>query len=586
VERQHWETLLAGLHAEFQLREEELNLLHYIDQELLKDGRPGEDLFVTIVQRLGTMFGSHRTRILLKRGQFLENSYSTVESDVGNRVLAVDSLTNRCLTENGTINLGRVNPGLSNVRVDGSPERHSLLATPLRFRGKPIGVVSAESSEFDAFTESHANALVKVSAQASLALQRVQSSDMAQLFQDLDLLLFSDSTDSQVIIQTALDRIVAELGKQRLPFSGAQILFLRGSDSVRAAEELEIVYSTNRSDIGITVRVDQSISGRAVITRDTVVIGDVDQEDNYIRMLGSQIKSEIAVPIFVGNGSQVIGVLNVESEEPDVFGGFNEVAMASFADRVKTLLAFAKLRADVTEALEMRSSNELLIAVGDQASNMVHRLNNTVGAMRFRIKELQEDQAAGALTSEDLTESLAALLGLADRTLDMPRRVTSLLDRTEGWVDLNRCISAAVTDLPVSEGVDIELSLADDVTVPAPDNFDIVVQNLVQNAMDAMPDGGRVVVSSYIDRPAEVAAQRVCVKVTDTGTGITPENLARVFDLKFSTKSASKKGMGLGLWWVRNFIRRLGGDVSVESQVGEGTTFEVRLPMTAVPRTA
>jgi signal transduction histidine kinase len=585
VERQHWETLLTDLHTEFQLREDELNLLHYIDQELLKDGRPGEDLFVTIVERLGTMFGSYRTRILLKRGQFLENSYSTVESDVGKRVLAVESLTNRCLTGNETINLGRVNPESPTTKTDGAPERHSLLATPIRFRGTPIGVLAAESADFDAFTESHANALVKVSAQVSLALQRVQSSDMAQLFQDLDGMLFSDSTDSQVIIQTALDRIIAELGKQRLPFSGAQILFLRGSTSVRGPEELEIVYSTNRSDIGITVRVDQSICGRAVIARDAVVIGDVSQEKNYIRMLGSQIKSEIAVPIFVGSSNHLIGVLNVESEESDVFDGFTQVAMASFADRVKTLLAFAKLRADVTEALEIRSSNELLIAVGDQASNMVHRLNNTVGAMRFRIKELQEDQAAGALTVDDLTESLEALLALADRTLDMPRRVTSLLDRSDRRVDLNSCIREAVDDVAAGDEIEIELSLSGDIHIPAPDNFDIVVQNLVQNAIDAMPTGGRIVVSSYVVRPADVAAQGVCVTVTDTGTGITPENLHRVFELKFSTKSAAKKGMGLGLWWVRNFLRREGGDVSVESRVGEGTTFVVRLPMTAVPRT-
>ncbi len=77
--------------------------------------------------------------------------------------------------------------------------------------------------------------------------------------------------------------------------------------------------------------------------------------------------------------------------------GFYQVVLESFAEKVKTLLAFAKLRADVTEALELRTANEVLAAVGDQTSHIVHRLNNTVGAMRVRIVELQKRNAAGTL---------------------------------------------------------------------------------------------------------------------------------------------------------------------------------------------
>jgi hypothetical protein len=69
---------------------------------------------------------------------------------------------------------------------------------------------------------------------------------------------------------------------------------------------------------------------------------------------------------------------------------------------VRTLLAFTKLRSDVTEAMELRNASDLLVAVGDQASNLIHRMNNTVGAMRFRIIELKDLQQTGELSDDFL----------------------------------------------------------------------------------------------------------------------------------------------------------------------------------------
>ena len=94
-------------------------------------------------------------------------------------------------------------------------------------------------------------------------------------------------------------------------------------------------------------------------------------------MLGPAIQSEIAIPLTLGDENYIIGVLNVESEELDAFSGYYQIILDSFADKVRILLAFAKLRTNVTEALEVRQANDLLIAVGDQATNMIHKLNST-----------------------------------------------------------------------------------------------------------------------------------------------------------------------------------------------------------------
>jgi signal transduction histidine kinase len=98
-----------------------------------------------------------------------------------------------------------------------------------------------------------------------------------------------------------------------------------------------------------------------------------------------------------------------------------------------------------------------------------------------------------------------------------------------------------------------------------------VLLNLLENARQAMPEGGRLSLGCARDSRAGVRIQ-----VADTGGGIPPENLDRVFDAFFSTKSA---GTGLGLAIVKQTVEAAGGRILVDSQVGKGTRFEISLPL-------
>jgi two-component system NtrC family sensor kinase len=99
-----------------------------------------------------------------------------------------------------------------------------------------------------------------------------------------------------------------------------------------------------------------------------------------------------------------------------------------------------------------------------------------------------------------------------------------------------------------------------------------VFLNMVANARDAMPGGGTLSVVTDGD------SDTVYVKVTDTGTGIREEHLDKIFDSFFTTKG-EVKGVGLGLSVCYGFIEDHGGDIEVKSQVGEGTTFTISLPV-------
>ena len=94
--------------------------------------------------------------------------------------------------------------------------------------------------------------------------------------------------------------------------------------------------------------------------------------------------------------------------------------------------------------------------------------------------------------------------------------------------------------------------------------------NLAQNAIQAMPRGGKLRITCGAGKDG-----RVEMRVQDTGDGIPPENLARIFDLYFTTK---KRGSGIGLSLVFRTVQLHNGDIDVESTVGTGTTFVLRLP--------
>ena len=159
-----------------------------------------------------------------------------------------------------------------------------------------------------------------------------------------------------------------------------------------------------------------------------------------------------------------------------------------------------------------------------------------------------------------------------------------------------RGISSVLLRYSAGPGIRIVLELASDIPncLIDPSQFDAAILNLVVNARDAMPNGGEIRISTerwvaetaISGSPAPGTYVRVCVK--DSGQGILTEVVRKIFDPFFTTKG--EKGNGLGLPHVYEFMRRIGGHVSVTSGWGSGTTFDLLFPSVepdgpvAVPR--
>jgi signal transduction histidine kinase len=575
---ERWEELLEDLRHEFIMREEELEFLHEIDVRMLRDDRPLKETFDFIVERTQQLLGCDRVVIFLRSGGSLKVAYSAGYAVAPQNL---DISTRRFVVADAVTNIPDVTAqpfDKEYVPIGGSddPQPRSLLSAPVVANDILTGVISAESVQAHAFKQLHERILVAVAAQVAIVLQRAQSFDLNKLFAEVDALIFA-MPESQQVIQAALAKVIDALYViDYIEMSGAQIMFRHGED------ELEVAHSTNISEIGLLLRIDQSICGRALREGRTVTIGDVSTDPEYRRMLGQSIQSEIAIPLRLNNSDVIIGVLNVESDHPDAFEGFSQVILESFASRVMALLAFAKLRSNLVESIEVRNASDMLVAVGDQASSMIHRINNVIGAMRIRILELQDLDDAGELSGHPfLTDSLTVLKSLADQTLQMPEDVTRMLDERTVTVNPNDVVQSVLAGLTIPADISIDLKF--DPAVPALSlySFDIVVENLLRNALDAMPSGGVLAVATSVIFHDQLQNGYIQLTVRDTGVGIAPDLRTRIFDLNFSTKHANRRGRGhgLGLWWIRNFVLRVNGDISVSSKTGDGSTFVVKIPI-------
>ncbi len=220
-----------------------------------------------------------------------------------------------------------------------------------------------------------------------------------------------------------------------------------------------------------------------------------------------------------------------------------------------------------------------LEAVGLLASGVAHDFNNLLAVMLANADLLSADEHGG-----DVHDAAEAIREAARQAAELTRQLLTFSRRdagTRGAVALNGVIQQAVQLLRggMSEHITVETDLQDDLPPARGRKAELaqIVMNLMVNARDAMPHGGRLQVSS---REGTLADERVCIelRVTDTGIGMDEKTRLRIFEPFFTTKETGR-GTGLGLSVVYGIVQQLGGTIDVDSTKGQGTTFTVRLPI-------
>lgn len=261
-----------------------------------------------------------------------------------------------------------------------------------------------------------------------------------------------------------------------------------------------------------------------------------------------------------------------------------------------TLLGFAKITRDITEATQaqkdLEQAREALFqaqkmqAIGQLSGGIAHDFNNLLtvilGNLEIVRKRVGEDPKVTRLVDN---ATLGALRGvsLTQRMLAFARRQ----ELKSESVEIPALVEGISGLLRSSLGPSVQLETrfsADLVPVVADVNqLELAVLNLATNARDAMPNGGKIIVSTRTEEIPEqsplllACGQYVCLSVTDTGEGMDETTLASAMDPFFTTKGVGK-GTGLGLSMVHGFIEQLGGRFILKSQKDIGTTAELWIP--------
>ncbi|MFP2933060.1 ATP-binding protein [Pyxidicoccus sp. 3LG] len=246
----------------------------------------------------------------------------------------------------------------------------------------------------------------------------------------------------------------------------------------------------------------------------------------------------------------------------------------------------AALRAKMHEAEAARAEAEAANRAKDQFLAMLgHELRNPLSAITSGVKvlALARDDARRERTRALVERQSLHLARLVDDLLDVARVSTGRITLQKSAMDLGECVRRAVAALESSgrtQAHQVEVDLEPAWLDGDESRLGQVVTNLVSNALKYTPDGGRVRVR------VRAEAEHGMLEVTDTGMGLTPEVLPRVFELFFQadhTLDRSQGGLGVGLTLVKRLVELHGGTVQARSEgASHGSTFTVRLPRGAV----
>ncbi len=293
------------------------------------------------------------------------------------------------------------------------------------------------------------------------------------------------------------------------------------------------------------------------------------------------VRSLLLAPL--RQGERFVGLLALRSTTPDAFTRSDEETINSFLPILSATALhseFFRLQQDRLLEAERRT------ALGDLARAISHDLNNSFGVIQPLLETLRRDLEMGTLSPENLRQDLDTL----------SQYTKSSLRIFEGLLGFARGSIEGIEMIDVSGALDTVLSLLDrslvagrievvrEIQADLPrfrarrQSIEQLFLNLITNARESMPGGGRLTIRIWTETGEEGEALRITL--ADTGVGIPPERLARVFEPFFTTKAS---GTGLGLDICRSLVWDHDGELWLESKVDEGTQAQIRLPLRKEP---
>jgi signal transduction histidine kinase/ActR/RegA family two-component response regulator len=484
-------------------------------------------------------------------------------------------------------------PGYGRRDVQEIAGYRTLISAPLIIDDEVVGAISLWRTKVEAFDERTTTMLRTFAAQAAAAVRNVhlvraveaRRLELARKVEQLQALSeVGETVSSTLVLDEVLFKIILNAvrfaecdGGSIMEYVEADRCFLARTTYPSSPELLAGLR-------GLQIKLDETLVGKAAREGRPIGLPDIAlvERDVHLQLLFDDgWRSVLAVPVL--RGGQIIGAMVVRRKTPGEFTDEVKEFMQTFASQS----ALAVFNARVFRELE-RKTAELQVASqhkSDFLASMSHELRTPLNAI-IGFSEVLLEQMFGELNERqdeylhDILNSGKHLLELLNEILDLSKveagrmelelTVFSLREVFEHAIALVR-ERAAHHNIAVTLEMDPSLDLIETDEL----RFKQVMLNLLSNAVKFTPNGGRVAVR------AVRTGQRLAVAVTDNGIGIRPEDRERIFEsFQQGQRSPSREeGTGLGLTLCRRIVTLMGGTMSLESEVGVGSTFGFTVPL-------
>ncbi len=476
----------------------------------------------------------------------------------------------------------------------------ALLAVPMIVKDKVTGVIELLNKRgTDSFTEDDQNLLTAFAVNAAVAVDNARLFTMTDqaLASRLDELSTLQEIDRQ--LNTSLDikrvmELTLDWGLRVIDAKAGSIALINREDST-----LALMATHNYTYVPQSLPLEKGLAGHVARTGQPVLVNDVSQDHRYIPG-SSETKAQLSVPIKREN--EVIGVINLESSRKDAFSILHLDSASRLADHAAIAITNAQLYAEVKRAND---------AKGRFVSEVAHELAQPVTAIKG-FNDLMVKGMAGPVNDMQ-KQFLSTVQFNAERLntlikdlLDIGRIETGRLKMEIGPVAIGPIIEETIRSLQSQideRQMTVELHVPDELPNVLGDRARLIqiLTNLVSNAYKYTPTGGRMTITvsqlkeiqprhaprgnwtrADVQQIKPNPAGYLACAVKDTGFGIAPEDLAKLFTQFFRSQNPAvreQRGTGLGLSITKSLIELQGGAIWVESELEKGSTFSFSMPI-------
>lgn len=474
----------------------------------------------------------------------------------------------------------------------GADDVHSNIAVPMLDASDRIGVLNLESKMSNAFGSEEESLLEAIASQAIIAILKVRGdSYAADSLKRFKLL----SSAAQELLRVSGPRgihdsykIIVDKVHDYLPCNVAIWSYDEEKELLHCEIE-KAVTDTGRRYAHDPLKKSQGVNGYVAENLKPIVISDAAnlQLGQPIPVLSNPNTRSIAIyPILIrdeNDKTAYYGNLSLTHERPHYFKPDYSELFVGLTQQLALTIQRLRVGKERVKAQQQAAKADLrrdFAAFEKLAFGHAHSLGNLLGPIASYLrrvrKALHDQPTILSLVNRDLDQIGTQVEAVLERQRGFYARATGLSDpEAPVIVPVSALIAKAQREFPPLPD-DIKLAIIDtsedaEVRIVV-DRVIEILFNLVTNAIEAMPTGGKITLTARVEHPS------VQLLVQDTGGGVDPEIIDQIFGMHFTTKP---KGTGFGLWSSRIDARKEGGELTVKSELGQGSIFVLTLPLNA-----